>query len=111
MDVNWPCEVPSIVTVSFQVKYAFDFFSLNPAVDIGQIEGAFMMGVGFWLSEKMVYDETTGELLTDGTWEYKPPASQVWNTEKNKIWDLYFEVLTKNYISYSLGDSSYGTVF
>jgi len=36
-----------------------------------------MMGVGFWLSEKMNYDETTGQLLSDGTWEYKPPASQV----------------------------------
>ena len=35
------------------------------------------MGIGFWLSEKMDYDKTTGQLLTDGTWEYKPPASQV----------------------------------
>ena len=52
-------------------------------MDIGQVEGAFMMGVGFWLSEKMNYDKTAGLLLTDGTWEYKPPASQV---KKNKCW-------------------------
>ena len=46
-------------------------------MDIGQVEGAFMMGVGFWLSEKMNYDATTGELLSAGTWEYKPPTAQV----------------------------------
>ena len=37
------------------------------------------MGLGFWLSEKMVYDETSGRLLSDSTWEYKPPTSQVGN--------------------------------
>ena len=56
-------------------------------MDIGQVEGAFMMGVGFWLSEKMNYDKTTGLLLTDGTWEYKPPASQV------KIFHLKYQNL------------------
>ena len=51
--------------------------SMNPSVDIGQVEGAFIMGIGFWLTEKMVYDETTGQLLTAGTWDYKPPVSKV----------------------------------
>ena len=54
--------------------------SLNPAVDIDQVEGAFMMGVGYWLSEKMNYDATTGELLSAGTCEYKPPTSQVFSS-------------------------------
>ncbi|KAK7469496.1 hypothetical protein BaRGS_00036475 [Batillaria attramentaria] len=47
--------------------------SLSPDVDIGQMEGAFMIGVGYLLSEKMKYDSTTGAVLTDGTWDYKPP--------------------------------------
>ncbi|XP_070198779.1 xanthine dehydrogenase/oxidase-like [Littorina saxatilis] len=47
--------------------------SLNPELDIGQIEGGFMMGLGYHLTEKVKFDPTTGEVLTDGTWEYTPP--------------------------------------
>lgn len=48
--------------------------SMNPKVDIGQIEGAFVMGMGYWLTEELIYDRTTGELLTDRSWTYKPPG-------------------------------------
>jgi xanthine dehydrogenase/oxidase len=51
--------------------------SLNPAVDIGQIEGAFMQGVGYVLSENIVRQPDgpeAGRLNTDNTWTYKPPA-------------------------------------
>lgn len=34
--------------------------SMSPLVDIGQIEGSFIMGLGFWLTEKYVYDRRTG---------------------------------------------------
>lgn len=34
------------------------------------------MGVGFWLYEKCRYDPTTGKLLSNGTWEYKPPTTK-----------------------------------
>jgi len=47
--------------------------SLNPAVDIGQAEGAFVMGVGFFLREKVDFNEN-GKMLSDGTWKYKPPS-------------------------------------
>ncbi len=33
------------------------------------------MGLGYWLTEDVRYDSSTGRVLTDGTWEYKPPAS------------------------------------
>ena len=49
--------------------------SLNPEVDIGQIEGAFMFGLGLWLQEEIKHDPTSGRILTYDTWEYKPPAS------------------------------------
>lgn len=64
-------------------------FSINPSVDIGQVEGAFVMGLGFWLTEKMVYDETTGQLLTAGTWDYKPPVSKVRQTLFSSSFTFY----------------------
>ena len=50
--------------------------SLSPLVDIGQVEGAFVMGMGLWTSEKMVYDPETGRKLSNGTWNYKPPMNR-----------------------------------
>jgi len=49
--------------------------SLNPAIDIGQAEGGFIQGMGNILSEELIYDSNTGRLISDGTWEYKPPSS------------------------------------
>lgn len=42
--------------------------SMNPELDVGQVEGAFVMGLGFWLTEKIIYDAKTGQNLTNGTW-------------------------------------------
>jgi len=50
--------------------------STSPLVDLGQIEGAFAMGLGLWTSEEIKFNEITGELLTMNTWEYKPPAAK-----------------------------------
>ncbi|XP_063618136.1 xanthine dehydrogenase/oxidase-like [Cydia splendana] len=47
---------------------------VNPEIDIGQIEGAFIMGMGYWTTELIIYDEHTGELLTDRTWFYQVPS-------------------------------------
>eukprot|EP00603_Paraphysomonas_imperforata_P007910 CAMPEP_0114426424 /NCGR_PEP_ID=MMETSP0103-20121206/7793_1 /TAXON_ID=37642 ORGANISM="Paraphysomonas imperforata, Strain PA2" /NCGR_SAMPLE_ID=MMETSP0103 /ASSEMBLY_ACC=CAM_ASM_000201 /LENGTH=1459 /DNA_ID=CAMNT_0001595389 /DNA_START=56 /DNA_END=4435 /DNA_ORIENTATION=- len=49
--------------------------SLNPDVDIGQIEGGFVMGLGYICQERVQYDEK-GLLDSVGTWEYKPPLAQ-----------------------------------
>eukprot|EP00743_Colponemidia_sp_Colp-15_P003976 GILK01004288.1.p1 GENE.GILK01004288.1~~GILK01004288.1.p1 ORF type:complete len:1351 (-),score=243.88 GILK01004288.1:135-4187(-) len=47
--------------------------SLNPAVDVGQIEGAFVQGIGFYLNEEIYYH--LGNIENNGTWDYKPPFS------------------------------------
>lgn len=47
--------------------------SLNPAVDIGQIEGAFVQGIGFFTMEEVVVDKD-GKVVSDGTWTYKVPT-------------------------------------
>ncbi|XP_073848046.1 uncharacterized protein [Musca autumnalis] len=50
--------------------------SLNPNVDIGQVEGAFIMGLGYWTTELCVTDKATGQLMTNRTWNYKPPGAK-----------------------------------
>jgi len=49
--------------------------SPNPAIDIGQIEGGYVQGVGFVTTEEVVYDHA-GALVTDNIWSYKPPCSK-----------------------------------
>jgi len=50
--------------------------SLNPLIDCGQAEGAFLMGVGFYLRENLLQNTETGQVISDGTWEYKIPCAQ-----------------------------------
>ncbi|XP_055681417.1 xanthine dehydrogenase [Lutzomyia longipalpis] len=47
--------------------------SINPAIDIGQIEGAFMQGYGLFTLEEMVY-AADGMLLSRGPGAYKLPG-------------------------------------
>lgn len=50
--------------------------SMSPLMDVGQVEGAYIMGLGFWLTEKLVYNRESGELLSNRTWWYKPPGAK-----------------------------------
>jgi xanthine dehydrogenase large subunit len=47
--------------------------SLNPAIDIGQVEGGFIQGVGWLTSEELVWNDK-GKLMTSGPASYKIPA-------------------------------------
>lgn len=47
--------------------------SLNPAIDVGQIEGAFMQGYGLFTLEELVYSPK-GVLYTRGPGAYKIPG-------------------------------------
>ncbi len=48
--------------------------SLNPAVDLGQIEGAFVQGAGWLTSEELVFDNN-GRLTTHAPSTYKIPTA------------------------------------
>ncbi|MFK8083336.1 MAG: xanthine dehydrogenase molybdopterin binding subunit [Granulosicoccus sp.] len=47
--------------------------SINPAIDIGQVEGGFVQGAGWLTHEQLCWDDK-GQLLTDGPATYKIPA-------------------------------------
>jgi xanthine dehydrogenase large subunit len=49
--------------------------SLNPAIDLGQIEGAFVQGMGWLTGEELWWDDT-GHLRTHGPSTYKIPGSR-----------------------------------
>lgn len=48
--------------------------SLNPAIDIGQIEGAFVQGMGWLTTEELVFDDK-GRLRTHAPSTYKIPCA------------------------------------
>ncbi|XP_065166258.1 uncharacterized protein [Atheta coriaria] len=47
--------------------------SMSPIIDMGQCEGAYIMGLGYWTSEEMIFDHE-GQKMTNRTWTYKPPG-------------------------------------
>ncbi|PZC72656.1 hypothetical protein B5X24_HaOG210767 [Helicoverpa armigera] len=49
--------------------------SISPEIDVGQVEGAFIMGLGYWTCEKLVFADT-GEILTNRTWDYHVPEAR-----------------------------------
>jgi xanthine dehydrogenase large subunit len=54
--------------------------SLNPAIDLGQIEGGFLQGVG-WLTSEELWWDSHGELKTHAPSSYKIPTARDWPTE------------------------------
>ncbi|RVE48162.1 hypothetical protein evm_007222 [Chilo suppressalis] len=45
--------------------------SINPVLDVGQVEGAFIQSLSAWTLEEIKIDKHTGELLTNRSWNYK----------------------------------------
>ncbi len=54
--------------------------SLNPAIDLGQIEGGFLQGVGWLTTEELRWNER-GQLTTHAPSTYKIPAARDWPAE------------------------------
>jgi len=48
--------------------------SLNPAIDIGQVEGGFVQGLGLFTLEEPLYS-TSGQVITRGPSNYKIPTA------------------------------------
>ncbi|MBS0453430.1 MAG: xanthine dehydrogenase molybdopterin binding subunit [Proteobacteria bacterium] len=49
--------------------------SMNPAVDIGQVEGAFIQGMGWLTTEELVWHPQSGKLTTHAPSTYKIPTA------------------------------------
>ena len=48
--------------------------SINPAIDYGQIEGAFVQGQGLFTTEESLWHRASGQLFTKGPGTYKIPG-------------------------------------
>lgn len=68
-----------VLTGQFEVRQVDILFdcgiSLNPTIDIGQVEGGFIFGMGYYIVEDPSWDPTTGKPNQFSTWEYKPPCA------------------------------------
>ena len=56
--------------------------SLNPAIDLGQVEGGFLQGAGWLTSEELWWDEA-GKLMTHAPSTYKIPTCSDWPRQFN----------------------------
>ena len=62
--------------------------SLNPAIDIGQIEGAFIQGMGWLTTEELVWHPETGKLTTHAPSTYKIPTANDCPADlRTRLWD------------------------
>ena len=50
--------------------------SINPGIDVGQVSGAFVQGMGWVTTENLFYHESTGKLLSHSPTTYKIPNIQ-----------------------------------
>ena len=79
--------------------------SLNPAVDIGQIEGGYVQGAGWLTSEELVWDAQSGRLLTHAPSTYKIPACSDRPRQFNvKLWDKGYNKENVVYRSKAVGE-------
>ncbi|XP_064073152.1 xanthine dehydrogenase/oxidase-like [Vanessa tameamea] len=64
-----------VLTGKFQISRADILedvgLSANPKIDVGQVEGAFVQGLSYFTSEKLIFDKTTGQLLTNNALSYE----------------------------------------
>ena len=56
--------------------------SLNPAIDLGQVEGGFLQGAG-WLTSEELWWDPAGKLMTHAPSTYKIPTGADWPRECN----------------------------
>ena len=65
---------------------------MNPELDIGQAEGAFVMGLGYFLLEELMYDKKTGQITNASTWVSNTDVSSkqgavTWPFDARKTFD------------------------
>lgn len=82
--------------------------SINPAIDYGQIEGAFVQGQGLFTTEESLWHRASGQLFTKGPGTYKIPGfrdiPQVFNVSLLK--DVEWENLRTIQRSRGVGEVS-----
>jgi xanthine dehydrogenase large subunit len=78
--------------------------SLNPAIDMGQIEGGFIQGMG-WLTMEHLWWNDKGKLMTHAPSTYKiPVANDVPPVFNVKIWESGINAEDSIYRSKAVGE-------
>ncbi|MGN1015078.1 MAG: molybdopterin cofactor-binding domain-containing protein, partial [Butyricicoccus sp.] len=64
-----------LVTVKDIINVHDSGMIINPKTAEGQVHGGMSMGLGYGLSEELLVDETTGQVLNDNLLDYKIPTA------------------------------------
>lgn len=75
-DINIDSEHITAESTYTMRNNAFSFGAiLNPQLASAQVHGGVAMGLGYALSEQMLFDGKTGKMLNDNLLDYKIPTS------------------------------------
>eukprot|EP00747_Dinoflagellata_sp_TGD_P081604 gnl/TRDRNA2_/TRDRNA2_161378_c0_seq1.p1 gnl/TRDRNA2_/TRDRNA2_161378_c0~~gnl/TRDRNA2_/TRDRNA2_161378_c0_seq1.p1 ORF type:complete len:308 (+),score=51.56 gnl/TRDRNA2_/TRDRNA2_161378_c0_seq1:655-1578(+) len=68
------------LTGEYQLRHASVHFEGGPVmhggIEIGQVEGAYIMGLGAMTTEEVLFNPRTSRFMNDNTWRYKVPVAR-----------------------------------
>ncbi len=96
IEVEVDCHTGDVSVLSAQLVMDLGK-SLNPALDVGQVEGAFVQGLGYVTTEQVLQSPETGRFVTQNMSSYMIPTvadvprfgNANASSRLNKLWKMF----------------------